>query len=142
MVLDIKVEGDSHDSLSEEGAVVGEEVVGALDSDDEGVDVLALDFLDLKVSLRDVDQSLVNFLGRDEGCKGKEQEKKRVHVSDSQLHMGDMVQKWGRWVRNKSGVAIASILTSKAQEDCGKREKFHDGCALCVRVRVRMDGGR
>lgn len=71
MVLDIKVEGDSHNSLSEEGAVVGEEVVSTLDSDDEGVDALVLDLLDLKVGLRDVDQSLVDFLGRDEGCKGR-----------------------------------------------------------------------
>lgn len=93
MVLDIKVEGDSHDSLSEEGAVIGEEVVGALDSDDEGVDVLALDFLDLKVSLRDIDQSLVNFLGRDEGCKDKEQEKKE-YMSVSVSHT------WVTWCRN------------------------------------------
>lgn len=65
MVLDVKVKGDGHDALGEEGAVVGEEVIGALDSNNKSINVGAgVDLLDLQFSVGNIDQALVNFLCR------------------------------------------------------------------------------
>jgi hypothetical protein len=62
VVLNVKVKGDGHDALGEEGAVVGEEVVGTLDSDDKGVDVGAgVDLLDLQFGVGNIDQALVDL---------------------------------------------------------------------------------
>lgn len=62
MVLNVKVKGDGHDALGEEGAIVGKEVIGALDSDNKGVDVRAgVDLLDLQFGVGDIDQALVDL---------------------------------------------------------------------------------
>jgi len=65
VVLDIKVEGDRHDTLGKEGTVIGEEIVSALDRDDKGIEIRLVDLLDLELGVRDIDQPLVNFLCRD-----------------------------------------------------------------------------
>lgn len=67
MVLDIKVEGDRHDTLGQEGTIVGEKIVSSLDRDDKGIEIGLVDLLDLQLCVRDIDQPLVNFLSRDEG---------------------------------------------------------------------------
>jgi hypothetical protein len=72
VVLDIKVEGDRHDTLGKEGTVIGEEIICALDGDDKGIEIRLVDLLDLELSLRDIDQPLVNFLSRDQGSEGQE----------------------------------------------------------------------
>lgn len=68
MVLNIKVKGDGHNALGEEGAVVGEKVVGALDFNHKSINVGAgVDLLDLQFSVGDIDQALVNILCRHQG---------------------------------------------------------------------------
>lgn len=63
--MNVKVKGNGHDALGEEGAVVGEKVVGALDSNNKSIDVGAgVDLLDLQFSVGDIDQALVNILCR------------------------------------------------------------------------------
>ena len=70
VVLDIKVKGDRHDALGQEGAVVRKKVVCPLDCDHECVYVgLGVDLFDLQLCVRDIDQALIHVLGRGEGCK-------------------------------------------------------------------------